>query len=354
MGSSVNRTWIVSDSLTGHRAKWVSALSSQAFSSGEKPGILTIQSSTLDDCSNHEAMLPKVDSQIVLHSNSKSLRNFILNNAHNSKFIFPEIDKHLFWLFIHRIDFRGIVMRPFLSSYSLFSYCKWVIKWFLIFCLNVKSPNSVKCLAVLGQNSKYFPSIWVSDDITLNYAKHLLADLKNSISNIHPLVETSIIVPGFLDMRKNPKFAIEVFQDLTQKKSLNLNLLFVGKTTPSFRRFFSQIEFKNVYLIDKFATDIEYLNFIKAAKIILLPYETRGASGIVIEAVLCGTSTVIVGNRKWKNLEKSTGGFFKVVSYSKTQLISAVLDMLEKPKGVAETSFKFEEQAGVSHFLLDG
>lgn len=346
----VKRVLIVLDSVHGHRGKWANILAIKASRLGLRVNLLTIQDERLSTLLNDITWGSNFD-KVYTFKNVKQMHNFILSWRFPDQFIFLEVDRHLPWLSIHLVNFKGLVMRPYLESKSIKGFLSWIGKTLLIQLIQLRSPHRIKKLSIYFQRLNKSTKSWVSDDLTLQATKELLStDLRSQESSIS-FVKSAIVVPGFLDLRKSPATSISAFLGLPEDIVVKHPLVFVGQASHQFIAFFEEFNHPNIHFFNSFLTDAEYITALKNAAVILLPYSNNGASGIVIEALQCGTPVVMLGNRNWKQLEKVTHGLMQVTK--KSNLSNAIINAVKISK-CSNATFEMEEGlTNISSFIFD-
>jgi hypothetical protein len=162
-----------------------------------------------------------------------------------------------------------------------------------------------------------------------------------------------ITVLGYLDVRKNPIYAYQIFEQLRLRGNMKMHLVFAGAQSESFKLQLRKIEkMQNVIQIDRVLTSSEYKGVIKASTVILLVYENHGPSGIVLNSLSMGTPVLLQGGRKWRNLQKMMGGAFRVEKKNSGKFADHLGDLRLRPQLSKVSLLAQEPIPSLRNFIL--
>ena len=347
-----NLLWLVVDPLSGHRSAWAIELGILAKKMEIPLGVVAVGEPVLESSKKFEKNAKTYFFSTIFVENELKLRDFLLaarKQQSETVFLFLDLEKHVFWLLKNRINFKGIFMRPYLEGFNIHSILIWIIKR-IITTLSLLIPNAnIRLLAIPFQRTHKLKKAWVRDELTLN---RIMSDCYTHEPECVSRYKNAIVVPGYLDTRKGLDLAIMCVKRLRVLTGESLKLLFIGKATSNFLDTFSKVQEDYISLEDGFLSDREYMNLLFSSRIILLPYSNRGASGIVIEALVLGTPVVIVGRSTWQNISKLSYGLVQF-SRSNPKSISRAILRAETKRGVRIGEvLKEEELSGISKFFL--
>ena len=129
-------------------------------------------------------------------------------------------------------------------------------------------------------------------------------------------------------------------------------MVFIGEATQNFRDAFAKVQSEHVSLEDNYLSDQDYLNALYSARMILLPYANRGASGIVIEALVVGTPVVIVGKRTWNNISILSNGMIQNCRPNPKSVARAISKIDRSRSSEMTYILNNEKLTGISSFFL--
>jgi glycosyltransferase involved in cell wall biosynthesis len=345
--------WLVVDPLGGHRISWAVELGILAKKMNISLGIVAILEPSFDASNDFEMKAKQYFQSVEFVENELQLKDLIRSRRSEKKqtlFLFFDLEKHVFWLLRNRIRFRGIFMRPYLEGFNFRSVLAWIIKRSITTVSQLIPHADIKLLSIPLQRSNKPKKDWVRDELTLNKViSHVSRHVPENLEKYRNLV----VVPGFLDTRKDLNLALLCINRLRSLTNDDISLLFAGKAARNFVHSYSKVDLSHVTLEDRYLSDREYTNLIFSSRIVLLPYSNRGASGIVIEALILGTPIVIVGRRTWSNVSRLSGGLIQFSSANPKFIAGAALKAeIHKSTNIRELLSE-EDLMGISEFFLN-
>jgi glycosyltransferase involved in cell wall biosynthesis len=288
----------------------------------------------------------------LIVENVTMLKQFILSRSEKetgSVFLFMDLEKYVYWLLKNQIKFRGVFMRPYLEGCNLRSYLIWLTKRVITFLSHLTPAANIRLLAIPFQREKKTKKAWIRDDLTL---RKIISSINAQQPGYDERFKEAIVVPGYLDTRKGISIAVKSFQHSQILTDEKLNLLFIGKATSNFLDDFLNLHEDSITLEDRYLSDHEFVTLLFSSRVIVLPYSNRGASGIVIEALVLGTPIVIVGRRTWRNLSVLCGGLVQFSRSNPKAISRAILRGQTLKRESMKKILEQEELTGISEFFL--
>ena len=290
--------------------------------------------------------------------------NFKKNLLNTGKALFDSFSDSIFvlwdgeewllkFLFAKRLS-RLLIMRPYYQSKSPFKVSIFLIKMFLVGVSQFNSNLEVGLLRIPYFRPKVFKDLWVDEAVLVNGKKFINMDSNNGV--IVEIEKTiSVVVPGFISPRKNPVLAIEAFRLFQSRNNLEASLIFAGQIDEGCKALISGLNNASIQIIDEFLTDEQYIHILKNADCILLPYQNRGSSGIVLECLNLEKRIVFAKSRLWMSAQNRTNGLLKLAKLNKVELAEALDDQVASSlkKSVAKFSFELDiKSKSLFDFLL--
>jgi glycosyltransferase involved in cell wall biosynthesis len=345
--------WLILDPLSGHRYAWAVELGLLAQKIGTPLGVIAVCDLKKKSIQEFPDLAQDLFTSVVIVRNGLMLKEVIQSASRqdtHAEFLFMDLEKHIFWLIRNRMKFKGVFMRPYLEGYKMRSILIWLMKRMLTTVSQLVPTMNIRLLAIPFQRQRRAKRSWIRDDLTLSKC---MASMKKNSPKINERFKNSIVVPGFLDTRKGIELAVSGLHHSRNLIDENLNLFFIGSATSSFLEAFSKVKEDSITLEDGFLSDSDFVNLLFSSRIILLPYANRGASGIVIEALVVGTPVVIVGRNTWRNLSFLSNG---LVQFSRPNPKSVSRSIqraqISKATGMADI-LSTEDLNGLSKFFLN-
>jgi hypothetical protein len=337
----------------GHRAHWLEQILASASERDMQVIVYTVEGKLNAEHLNSFGMMSE---NVVFESCPRTLitrwRLDVEND--NAVGVSWEADQILHKFLIVAGRYRLIVMRPYLEGKNPFSIARYLLKNILISALSLRKSIEIARLSIPYAHKKSESHRWVRDDFNteLFFDPVENAEIPEELSSIAKSHEM-ITVLGYLDFRKNPIRAYQIFEQLRLRGNMKMYLVFAGAQSESFKLKLLKIQnMQNVIQIDRVLTGSEYKGVIKASKVILLAYENRGPSGIVLNSLAIGTPVLLQGGRKWRNLQKIMGGAFRVEKKYAGKLADQLGDLRLRPQLSKVSLLAQEPIPSVRNFIL--
>ncbi len=343
--------WLVVDPLSGHRSMWAIELGKLAHRMKISLGVIAVQNPRKEFTAFSEQAQIYFTSTILVESDL-SLKELLLFKTKSEKdclFLFIDLEKYVIWLIRNRIHFKGVFMRPYQESRGIRSFLAWISKRFLVFLSRFIPNSNIRLLSIPFQRERKTKKHWVSDDLTLNKC---ISSVKVQAPERINRYKNTILVPGYLDIRKSINLAVVSFASARCLIAGNLELVFIGEASQNFRDAFAKVQSEHISLEDNYLSDQDYLNALYSARMILLPYANRGASGIVIEALVIGTPVVIIGKRTWKNVSILSKGMIQNCRPNPKSVVRAISKIDRSRSSEMTYILNTEKLTGISSFFL--
>ena len=286
---------LITSDLAGHRLDW---FRENLYANKRKLILLCHDASRL-----HEIQDPFLSTSLVYEC-EEDFRFINKLNLDSTKvdFILWDADDKLNFVLKSNYSVRLLIMRPYLTEKSLKSMCNFLIKWMVLFYLEIFRNHEIGLLAIPESKPLILKKNWVDDELlvpNISADNVICPDSKEF---------TNILVPGYVSARKNPFIAINACADLRERLGLKIQLTFRGKISADIKSAIHRLNLSWVVVEDSYLTRHKYLESLQKCDLILLPYSNRGSSGIVLEGLALSKPVAIYGSRHWKCLSASSGG----------------------------------------------
>jgi len=346
------KIWLVAPSLHGHRGIWIQHLYNQLCEMHYSVDILSLRIDSSSGDSSDKTIGPELFRRITFVDSDKELRYFCKQRFKPSLVIpiFVEVDNFLPWLTLRSINFVGIVMRPYLENSTLAGTLRWLFKLLLIYFNVYVRKNKLGLLSIPFASNSGRSLTWIKDDVTLNRVTDYITSNLSKSKKCNDYSE-NILVPGFLSSRKNPKFAIATFDILKMEFNSQMQLIFQGHTHELFSVNRIEDEEQQIKHIDGFLETNTFYGVIESSRVVFLPYQNRGASGLVIESLVLGVPVVIIGNKRWKHLQSLSNGMLSHSRSDPRSAARAVQGAISVERKSLHHLLKSESLDGVFNFV---
>ena len=342
---------LVTDDFAGHRLDWLNEFNSKVAECGLKLFVITLD-------------LNRVDSRFYERNGGPIFCSDFSNRSQVIKFIdsnFNCFQTVAFWdaelwikeLLKLRFHSQLLFMRPYVSDLSLKASISFILKLCSMFYFKYVRGHSLGLLAVPLNRRLFFNKDQVSDELILG--KFHVPSSRTNLNRINPTIPKSmltIIVPGYISMRKNPFLVIEVGKRLASTTDLIFRIIFQGKVDKEIERRLKSQAFDWLSVNDEYATLEDFLEVIDQSTIVLLPYSNRGSSGIVLQAQYLGKRVILSKNRLWSNEARSSKESIVLSRLSVNSITKSILDICNSPESHRNSDEKLRETFTAFKFLM--
>ena len=299
-----NRIVFITHSLSGHRLNWFNNIIEV-----QKNETDIIQIIALND--HVETMIHSLKLNVT-YANSKpdafALADNLFLQDKTINVVILDGESWLNFLFQTNLPIKVLFLRPFISSKSISSLLSFCAKRSIISMLYFKKNVSYRFLSVPRFKPFFYNKKWVQDDLTT-------FDLGNyQFENEPDRKLMTILVPGFISERKNPKLILDVANELQTRYPGSFRFQFMGSADARTKILLESSNLKDLIFIDQYLDRFEYLKRIYQADFVLLLYKNRGGSGVLLESISLGTVVFISRDRIWSNLIKESRGLVYLVT----------------------------------------
>ena len=299
---------VIVQNMNGHRDAWVKLIQEECDQRGITLKIMNFDSAVGGQHKVSKNQITRWRSNIRLRWHFyQKIRSLSLHRD-NISFAFIDGDQWVPFLLLKIPNSKIILMRPYLAGTDALARIRHAMKILLSIILRLKGYE-FGLLSIPGFSPKILPSNWVND-IPLNINSNNQFKEKIALDDTLPM--DFILVPGFIEARKNPLMVIEAFKIFMQHCD-DVSLVFAGRISSEVQSEILKQFDPRICLLNKYLSEEEYLNLLLKARLIILAYSNRGSSGIVLEATALGTPVVIAGDKNWNNaVLKSEGKLYPV------------------------------------------
>jgi hypothetical protein len=298
------RLIILSNGFAGHRRVWLESLI-EATRNTENEILLIVVTGELSMMSTWGRPFTGANYRILFAKSKKNaiaLAEQINTTPGTNNLVFWDADKWIHYLFLQNLPCRALFLRYEIDRSNAATFLKSSLKKFLINVLNSTRNNvDVRYLQspFLVNSNKKVGSL--SDDLIVHLLRstaenHVLENYKDS--------QISFITPGFITWRKRPDLIVDylaTFGNYVYDKPCKFVLC--GSIDPEVTIFLSKHLNKGIDILNGYLDYSEYLNVLKNATAILLPYDDLGSSNILTEAIFLGVPVVIKKSPYWDKLD---------------------------------------------------
>ena len=344
---------ILAPDLSGHRLHWLESILTAASENSLEVCVFTcdgesIKRLSLNTGKNIISIFTEEESNVLIKNWGQYLKN------RNMIGIVLEADKILHKLLLIRGNLRLLVLRPYLEGLNFLGLSRFLVKQLLIFSVNLKKSVTIARLSIPYSRRKRKSYKWVRD----NYNTE---DFLRSTAKPIELFELSqisqcarvITLPGYLQVRKNPREIYRVFIKMSQESSAENYLVFAGKQDEGFKAEILKIGINEKLIqIDRVLSEGEFKGLIRQSDLIYLPYRNRGASGIVLNSLVIGTPVLLTGTYNWRRLVKLLDGQLILSRKSIKNTVRLMNTILDQPKNSQLKILIEEDIPTVQDFFL--
>lgn len=277
---------------------------------------------------------------------NKPFRRFFKNlNLNDTAVAIWDGDRYLFDLFLSKQKFNVLFMRPYRTTNSIQGFVRHFLKISAIILLKATTMHSIGLLSIPQNSHRILKSNWINDEVLFN--SEISANRQRN-----SLVGFRILVPGYISSRKNPSWVVEACELLREQGYKDFILEFAGSIALDQLDLLRTKESEWLILNHGYKTQDEFLNLLTQANLVVLPYDNRGSSGIVIHSLLLGTYVAITYSRAWENLAESSMGKLKLMNHSVAGVYATIKSVLDSPTKYYEPVMPFlEDRESVIQFL---
>lgn len=280
--------YLISESLDGHRKEWVTTLAAVAPKSLT---VLTIESKYENLETNFE---------VQYFRNLPEMKQFIKTHKNQSSFFFLESDKWLPFIFRYRLNYFGILLRPFSTYNNFSSRIRYLVKVLLAMLINELQGDRLRSLGIPFYENKYdlFRRKWIRDDLQILRIKQ-----SNLDRDVPANIQFTLGIFGFISPRKNVPLCISALKSINENKLIELNLQVIGSWEPGY---FDKIGKRpnNLYILNKYLEYDELIKRIQETKIVLALYDNIASSGIILESLYFNKFLIIPNRKEFRPLKK--------------------------------------------------
>lgn len=316
---------VLTDSPDGHRLEWMRVFEARCNSIGRQCIFLFLRGA-----GKSTGNISLRDSNWIIcddFSERSEVMSFIGSVQVTNWYFCWDADNWIREISFSKQRIFSLIMRPYLTSCTLPSIFRYLVKFFFVGYLIRVRKIPVFLLRIPMHKSRFLSKHWVDDpnfdlvDFDVNLGE--MGTNKYEVKS-----NKVILVPGFISMRKNPVLAIEVCRMVNSSIGESVQLIFTGKVEDDVLGVLKDCGFDWVVVKDKYLSRADYLKELRASNLVLLLYENIGSSGVVIDCLAYGVPVLLLKNRFWKSLEEESKGLVKLGVKSADKLALQIERML--------------------------
>jgi hypothetical protein len=352
---------LVSHGLTGHRINWLRLFLERAKIQKRVIHLLVERENSQEYLLAHIRL--QFENNLCIHL-FDGLQDEIYAEVLKLRSLYPEIlvviseaEEWYSLILKLRHNIRVLFMRPYLQEYSWSGLRNYLVKFLVASYLFTVRDSRIGLLAIPGDRPRIFPTKWVDElgsrrNISNHQASIVLSEIKNEISL--PDNVGIVLVPGFITKRKNPEMILEAFDNfIGMNVSGDFALVFAGKIDDECKAIFEKSEYQFAYFLDRYLTEQEYSGLLKESSVVVLVYDNRASSGVVVDCIEISTRVILTGDGRWKNLFGLYPKSIVKGSKNPSRLAQQLNAILVSPEGVVNGANWRGNRADVLEFLLD-
>jgi glycosyltransferase involved in cell wall biosynthesis len=233
-------------------------------------------------------------------------------------------DRYLLNLFLLKYKFNVLFMRPYRTTSSILGFIRYTLKISAILILKVYSNHSIGLLSIPQDRHLLLKKNWIDDEILLQ----IDIDAKKPRSSSGTF---QILVPGYISARKNPRWIVEACEMLREQGYKDFILEFAGSIDSDQLELLQEKKCDWLIINDGYKTEEEFFRLLSQANFVLLPYDNRGSSGVVMHSLLLGNYVAITKSRGWENLAESSSGKLMLMDHSIQGIYATTKNILDLP-----------------------
>ncbi len=278
---------------------------------------------------------------------NKTFRRFFKNlNLNDTAVAIWDGDRYLFDLILSKQKFNVLFMRPYRTTNSIQGFVRYFLKISAIIALKATTQHSIGLLSIPQSSHRILKSNWINDEVLLH---NEISSKKQRNSSL----TFRILVPGYISSRKNPSWVIEACEILREQGYKDFILEFAGSIASDQVDLLRAKESEWLIVNNGYKTQEEFFNLLSQANLVVLPYDNRGSSGVVIHSLLLGNFVAISKSRAWENLAESSMGKLKLMNHSVAGVYTTIKGILDSPTKYYEPIMPFlEDRESVIEFLF--
>ena len=349
-----------SHGITGHRANWLRIFAAEAesqqriihfvmeaSSSGEKILDSIREDFKVSLCVHISQTGSKGVAQEVLGMRAK-YPHLLISTTEGEEWF------KLIWNLKRRV--RVLYMRPYIQEISFVGARNYLFKFLMIGLITRFKSSKVGLLSIPGDRPILFRSNWV-DELSSNRG---IPDGGNLLMYEELIAEVDlprdvelVLVPGFITKRKNPELIIEAFRIFQEKyRRDGCALLFSGQVDENYKDFFHKNQSKSIVCIDRYLTENEYSCLLHKSKLVILAYNNRASSGVIVDCMELSRRVIFTGDRRWRNLYDHSRFFLIQGSKKPSTLAAQILMGLGNSENLREKVEWREDREDVLQFFF--
>lgn len=274
------------------------------------------------------------------------LRFFQQLDLNGAVFAIWDGDRYLLDLFILKQKYNVLFMRPYRTTSSIQGFIKYFLKISAIVLLKACTWHSIGLLSIPRDRHRLLKNSWINDEVLLD--ADINTEEQRSTSGV-----LRILVPGYISSRKNPSLIIEACEKLREQGYKDFILEFAGTIASDQVDLLREKECDWLFVNNGYKTQEEFSGLLCQANLVVLPYDNRGSSGVVIHSLLLGNYVAITKSRAWENLAEYSLGKLKLMNHSVEGIYATIKEILDSPTKNYNPVYPFEgDRESVIQFLL--
>jgi hypothetical protein len=345
------RTVFLLNSIDGHRVTWIQEIMRQSLDKAEIEFWISSSDSRKLSENQLEILAGGIDVPTIrIFSNFDNLKNAIsstVGERANVKFVSLDGESWLFYKLLFNMPLRILIMRPYLTEKSLFSFIRFLIKKFMIWAIFLKEKDGIRCLSIPGWTPNFFGNLWVDDDL---FESNFLLDSRPEREEKEN--SNQVLVPGYVSLRKNPRMILEAVNLIQNEIDCSFTVKFSGSIQDEVLEIISDFDKKLLSVSNIYLNTSQFYGLIKESLCVVLLYENVGASRIAIESLLLGTPVIMQYNRKLAPLSRLSNGHLVLVKKNQFELAKAIVNSPPRRPSMDQYQRKSILGRSLKEFLL--
>ena len=346
--------------LTGHRVNWLRIFVDEARNQ-ERLMHLVVEDNTVD-----EGQLKKIRQDFmgslclhIMQTGSVGVSTEILElRAQHPNILISTWEAEEWLKLILRLKrkIRVLFMRPYIQVFTFSGIVNYLYKVMMIGIFSTFSGSKIGLLAIPLDKPALFRSKWI-DELSSKRQRldesgdKLFADLMAEVG-LSQNVDL-VLVPGFITKRKNPELITQAFRVLQERNLNRCALLFSGQVDQEYKTFFYHNKSDSVFCLDRYLSEKEYSCLLLKSKVVILAYNNRASSGVMVDCIELARKVIFTGDRRWQNLYAAAPNFLIKGSRDPFILANQIFNSLTDPDtGEAQIEWR-ENRKDILQFFFD-
>lgn len=282
---------------SGHRLDWLSKLAQLASDQSKHLTIAVIDTSRLANVQIASNV------SIVEFTSKRGIVRFLNSTVKGSRIVTWDGDQWLLFSLFIRKKTSMLIMRPYLTNFSIQSISTFCFKRIIICVLKLLYSCNFAFLAIPFSTRKNIFATWVDDELLMSQAE--LSLLRKKREERPNKVNFDILLPGYISKRKNAELLIKACSKLNHTSPGIFRLSIKGKIEDEDLYSYLPENTDWLRIENRYFDRSEYFKLLADSDLVAIPYSNVASSGVAMECLAIGVPVIVSEHRLWRNLERN-------------------------------------------------